>query len=272
VVTSLLFGLALAAAALVRAALLPFAIVTLVWFLWRSRTLRFGWMYALLAFLGFANGQGVWAVRNYQEFKQPLPVVSTAWYHLWVGNNPQADGGPMWDRLQHEDVLGAERYAELSKMESQPDRYAQLSREVREELESNQTKTVVRRWHSTQSFLLGRAGLANDGFVAKTPDDAWVKHVFTSFLMGVLFLALLGWRWSYAWRHTSMPLQLAMVWIPLPYILSHAELFHGPRLPFDGPLCCLAALAIGCLIPGFNASLFRGPTVAAEPPEEGTRD
>src|SRR5262249_7024509 len=62
--TSLLYGLALAGLALVRAALLPFAIVGLLWFLLRCRRLRLGWLFALLAFLGFANGLAPWTVRN----------------------------------------------------------------------------------------------------------------------------------------------------------------------------------------------------------------
>src|SRR5262249_23740918 len=46
--TSLFFGLALAALALVRAALLPFAFVALLWFLRHSRRVSGGWQVALL--------------------------------------------------------------------------------------------------------------------------------------------------------------------------------------------------------------------------------
>jgi len=52
-VTSLLFGLSLAGLAMVRAALLPFALVGMLWFLVRCRSLkRGGWFCALLALLG----------------------------------------------------------------------------------------------------------------------------------------------------------------------------------------------------------------------------
>ncbi len=92
---SLMFGLTLAGLTLVRGALLPFAFVALVWFLLRSRTLARGWLCALLAFLGFANGLAPWAVRNVQVFKEPVPIVDSVYLHLWIGNNPKATGGPL---------------------------------------------------------------------------------------------------------------------------------------------------------------------------------
>ena len=61
-------------------------------------------------------------------------------------------------------------------------------------------------------------------------------------MLVLLLLAGLGWRWSYAWQRPSMPASLAVVWIPLPYLLSHAEALSGPRLPLDGVLLCYAAL------------------------------
>src|SRR5262249_10639358 len=91
--TSLLYGLVLAGLALVRAALLPFVFVAVLWSLWRCRSLPRGWLYALLAFLGFANALVPWTVRNYQLDEDVVPVVDTAWWHLWIGNSPGATGG-----------------------------------------------------------------------------------------------------------------------------------------------------------------------------------
>ncbi|HTU91729.1 MAG TPA: hypothetical protein VMF69_16720, partial [Gemmataceae bacterium] len=91
---SLLYGLSLAVLALVRAALLPFALVGLAWFLWRSRALAHGWLWALLAFLGVIIGLGSWTFRNWQIFGDAVPIVDSTYYHLWIGNNPQATGGP----------------------------------------------------------------------------------------------------------------------------------------------------------------------------------
>ena len=102
---SLLFGLALAGLALVRAAFLPFSFVAVIWFLLRSRTLPRGWLCALLAFLGFANGLAPWTVRNIQIFHEPVPIVSSAWLHLWIGNNPEATGGPATEKTWQSDSV-----------------------------------------------------------------------------------------------------------------------------------------------------------------------
>ena len=61
--SSLLFGLAMAALAMVRAACLPFAFVAVAWYLLRSRSVTRGWLCALLAFLGFVNGLVPWTVQ-----------------------------------------------------------------------------------------------------------------------------------------------------------------------------------------------------------------
>ena len=77
-------------------------------------------------------------------------------------------------------------------------------------------------------------------------------------LLGMLLLGVLGWRWTYGWRREAMPSSLAVMWIPLPYILSHAEEFHGPRLPLDGVLLCYAAFVLACVLPTAARYLLRG--------------
>ena len=49
------------------------------------------------------------------------------------------------------------------------------------------------------------------------------EGVFLWTVLGVTFFGLLGWRGSYGWRAESMPAVLAMIWIPIPYVLSHAK-------------------------------------------------
>src|SRR5207302_5773800 len=73
--SSLLFGLILAALALTRAYYFPFTVVALGWFLFRSRLVYHGWLCALVAFLGFVAPLAPWTVRNYELFKEPVPVV-----------------------------------------------------------------------------------------------------------------------------------------------------------------------------------------------------
>ena len=77
-------------------------------------------------------------------------------------------------------------------------------------------------------------------------------------LLVMLLLAAIGWRWTYDWRHLSVPSSLAAIWILVPYLLSHAELFHGPRLPLDGVLLSYAAFALACAVPGVSHKLLWG--------------
>ncbi len=279
--SSLLFGLMLAALALTRAYCLPFAVVALGWFLLRSRLLNWGWLCALVAFLGFVIGLAPWSVRNYQLFGEPVPVVDTAYYHLWVGNNPQANGGPVTDdmRKQAESSLntaGQKRLAELD----QPERYSRLGQVVTETLSGNTVGVINWRIHAALNFFLGEQFFKHGLFVTQVLDspaqeaddptvnslahdaEAWVRNainvILTVTLALLLGLGLLGWRWTYGFHKESMPAALALFWIPLPYILTHAELLHGPRLPLDGVLLCYAAFALCCCLPMLGGYLFAG--------------
>ena len=142
--SSVIYGLALAGTALVRAALLPFAFVGLAWFLLRSRKLPSGWLAALLGFLGFVIGVAPWTVRNWQEFHEPIPIVDSAYLHVWMGNNPQADGGP----VNLDAALSPETIKELKAApeKEQPKRYAGLGRIVLDDL-----RAIRRPWRSIGS-------------------------------------------------------------------------------------------------------------------------
>jgi hypothetical protein len=97
------------------------------------------------------------------------------------------------------------------------------------------------------------------------PDWLEKNHdlILQATLLALFVLALLGWRWSYGWRWESAIATLATLWIPLPYILSHAEGLSGPRLPLDGVLLTYAAFALACLIPGINGPLLDPPDAGA---------
>ena len=66
----------------------------------------------------------------------------------------------------------------------------------------------------------------------------------------MLVLGGIGWRLSFGWRRQGRLAALAMICVPLPYILTHGEWLSGPRLPFDGVLLTYAAFALACLWPG----------------------
>jgi 4-amino-4-deoxy-L-arabinose transferase-like glycosyltransferase len=250
---SLLFGLTLAGLALVRAALLPFAFLALLWFLLRTRNLPRGWLPALLAFLGFANGLAPWTVRNFQVFGEPIPVVDSTFLHLWIGNNPHATGGPISEKAR---LADPDLDKELREITHQPARYRALGSRVWQEIREHPAETFYRRLRAGLSFFLGEHWF-HKGELASLTGEAmpdWLRHSYPSILQGsllvVLLLALLGWRWTFGWRFESMPAALAVVWIVLPYLIGHAELLSGPRLPLDGVLLCYAAFAVAGFLPG----------------------
>jgi 4-amino-4-deoxy-L-arabinose transferase-like glycosyltransferase len=266
-IAGLLFGLTLAGLVLVRAALLPFAVAGLLWFMLRCRSLPRGWFLALLAVLGFLNGAAPWVVRNYQTFGDIVPVADSTWLHVWIGNNPKATGAEL-DHEIMEQVLGPKRLKELHDEPVQSRRYPMLAVDVGEFVTEYPAKALRNRIAAGLSFFLGQ-----DWFSTVAPGDnirstdaappAWLvtyyPEIVNGLLLGMLGLALLGWRWSHVWRgHTALA-TLAVLWITLPYLLSHASTLWGPRLPLDGILLCYSAFALVYLIPGLRGAISDGP-------------
>lgn len=255
--SSLLFGLTLAALALVRAALLPFAFVALASFLWRSRMLTRGWLAAFLAFLGFVNGLAPWTFRNWQLRGEPVPIVDSTYFHLWIGNRPPASADP-----QEETATDWLRSGQTLD--------GHCAHEMLREMHDRPAETVHRRLLAGLQFIFGERWFSNGRLADTTNADeimptwlAWsYPMVLESTLLGMIVLGLLGWRWTYGWRASAMPSSLAMIWIPLPYVLSHAEPLSGPRLPLDGVLLCYAAFALACLLPG-RTRLWEGERASA---------
>jgi hypothetical protein len=252
--TSLVFGLVLALLAMVRAPLLVFAFIGMLWYLWRCRTASRSWLNAALAFLGFVNGLAPWMVRNYQAFHDVFPIVDSTYYHLWLGNNPLATGGPM-ARDRQMQALSSQRDMDpklsehLAEM-SQPARFNSLARDVRQEVQGRPAATLYRRITAGWLFWLGGE---EDNFFKSfqywQDDEPWIVNAWPGIINGTILvmlgLAVLGWRWSYPWAYHGRLLTLAVIFCFLPYFLSHTDGLQGSRLPLDGVLLTLAAVAVG---------------------------
>lgn len=234
--TSWTFGLALAGLALTRAALLPFAFLALLWFLQFAARQTRGWLPALLAVLGFVSGLAPWMVRNYVVFHEVYPIVDNSVPQLWTAHHaaaPDTAQSPATDadRLR---ALGAE-------IREHP------SAKIQGRLWAGLYFLFGEEWFHAQQFALPAA---NEEVWSGCPD--WLTRSFPSIFAGTLLalfsLALLGWRTSYLWRREAMPLSLAFVWIPLPYVIGHAEKLSSPRLPWDAVAICFAAYGLVWLV------------------------
>lgn len=258
VVRSFLLGVVLAALALTRASLLPFAIVVQLWFFLRCRSVPQGSLSAIFCLLGFIGGLAPWAYQCFHVFHAPVPIVNSAWFHVWVGNNPATDGGNyQWSMKKRLDPVL------FKKLEATPvtDRYALLAETVTSEIIEKPADTAKRRLKSAMQFLFGTPTMHGTLFwpgEKTSPAPLWLRPVLLLSLVAILALALLGWRWSYGWKKQSAPLSLAVFWVPLPYLLSHADQLHSSRLPWDGVLIVLAAVGLLAMLPYFGSRLLQG--------------
>jgi 4-amino-4-deoxy-L-arabinose transferase-like glycosyltransferase len=256
--TSLFYGIALAALGSLRIAYLLFAFVAILWFLRRSSQLPRGWMYALVAVLGFVCGLFPWFAQTYRSFGDVSTMASAPLLHFWIGNNSQATGGPQTDATMTEALAGHDPDITALHQMGQAERYRTLARAGWNEMFANPGATWQRRMRAAIAFLVGDNWLRTGQLVGHEttgqediPD--WLSRsataLFAGSLLVMLVLGVIGWRWSAVWRYEAMPTSLAAFWIFLPYLLTHAESFHGPRLPLDGVLLCYTALVICSLVP-----------------------
>jgi hypothetical protein len=146
-----------------------------------------------------------------------------------------------------------------------------LAHDVKEEVTTQPLATIKRRLWAALFFAVGEAFIKEGALSrpAESPVPSSASScdlgelMLAGALLGMLLFALLGWRWSYPWRRQAPLASLAVLWLPLPYLLTHAEYLSGPRLPLDGILLCYTAFAVASFIPGLGAVLAHGPDESA---------
>jgi hypothetical protein len=160
----------------------------------------------------------------------------------------------------------------------QKERYEGLAADVLRQVQNDPAGTFRRRLEAGLSFVFGKEWFQHGVLWKSTESDqvgqalppdtkpelpSWLAASYPALLygtlLGMLALGLLGWRWTFGWRSEAILSSLALVWIPLPYVLSHAEALQGPRLPLDGILLCYTAFVLVYVIPPLGANLWVGP-------------
>ncbi len=274
-ISSFFFGIALATLVLTRAAYLPFAFVAILWFAGRCRVVRRGWLCALLATLGLVNALAPWTFRNFRTFGEVIPIVSSAPYHLWIGNNARATGGPLGDgdiQTSLKSVGDDPKLAPINPPDALPQkaRYDRLVEEVRTEVQTHPAETLRRRlmagvyfWFGADWFKSNKSFETESMSAMESPGFLLgnATAILNGSLLFMIVLGLLGWRWTSRFSLQAMPTSLALLWIPVPYLIGHAAGLVGPRLPLDGVILCYAAFALASFLAPYRSGLLRNASV-----------
>src|SRR5947209_2315770 len=125
-----------------------------------------------------------------------MPIVDSAYLHLWIGNNPKATGGPLTPEMMTA-APNEKLRDDKGKPLAQPARYARLGKAVIEEVRERPLETIRRRVLAGLYFVFGKQ-LIEYGRIDEGEAPHWLQTAFYSVLLGMLFLAVLGWRWTYA--------------------------------------------------------------------------
>jgi hypothetical protein len=190
-----------------------------------------------------------------------------------MGYGPHATGSAMTEE-QLLDSLAEARGEDRKSISDhfhalpQAERYNQLGSLVLQQIRRDPAAALRHRLEAGLDFLLGgewvkERQLWHEPSETTEGTPEWFGRLAPALFCGSLLimfgLGLLGWRWTFLRRTETTPASLAFLWIPLPYLLSHAEAYSGPRLPLDGVLLCYAAFAVACLVPYGGNPLFLRP-------------
>jgi hypothetical protein len=177
-----------------------------------------------------------------------------------MGNNAFATGATLDEKTLRQS-LPPDVLTKLLAEPEQPRRYAQLGPELFAAVTDDPGAALGHRIDSAVCFCLGEHWLRERRFAVSGPGadgpeaPPWIADTVETSLRAsiliVLLIGVLGWRISAAWAWRSRLAALAVVWVPLPYILGHAGALSGPRLPLDGVLLCYVAFVLAYLLPGF---------------------
>jgi 4-amino-4-deoxy-L-arabinose transferase-like glycosyltransferase len=177
-----------------------------------------------------------WAIRNWKMFGSPSVLKSNFGMELFFGNNPYSSGGTLdSERRQALAALPADELAR-SQNGAESEYFALLQRHGVQWISGHPGSflklTAIRVWNYWGKF-------PSDG------PDRWRHYSWFHILwyFPVLFLAAYGIRDRSEWRGPLSLIILFLVVYPLPYYLTHVQLYRY-RYPIEPFLVLLAAVPV----------------------------
>lgn len=239
----LVFGLAWGVATLTNASILSLFPFLVAWALSPILHKRRSWIScSILAVLGLAVVLLPWQVRNYRAFHQFVPLRSTFWLEMWVGNDGYTQ--TMADVTAHPSINAAQRdaYAHLGEMA-----YMQVKRDQVLDVVSSHPRWFV--WRCWRRFVYIWTGYWNrDPINWEKPWQIWLASLTT-------VLMLLGLR--QALRRTpqvALAFCLVLAVYPLVFYVTHPAARY--RLVIDPEILILAALGVVFLASRIRSALI----------------
>jgi 4-amino-4-deoxy-L-arabinose transferase-like glycosyltransferase len=203
---------------------------------WRRRI-----AFASLAMLALLILIAPWAWRNTKFYGQPTFIVTSSGTNLWMGNNPDSDGGYMPPPVLP--VLNA------------PDADAHLRREAIDYIARNpglflwNSAVKAIRLHDRETIAWHWSRLGLETVVSERTSHAvkWTAHLFwIAVLLFAVAGVLIGLRRS-GWRLLLHP--TTMIWLYFTAIhavtIATQDRFHFPSNPFIAMYASIALLVLG---------------------------
>lgn len=227
----LVFGAAWGVATLTNASvvsLFPFLIAWALSPIWHKR--RVWVICSTMAVLGLGVVLLPWQVRNYRAFHQFIPLRSTFWLEMWVGNDGYIQ--TVADVSAHPSINPSERdaYAALGEMA-----YMRVKRDQVLDVVSSHTRWYV--WRCWRRFLYIWTGYWNsDPINLEKPWQIWLASLTT-------VLMLVGLRQVMRRNpNVALPFCYVLVVYPLVFYITHPAARY--RLVVDPEILILAALGV----------------------------
>lgn len=231
---SVLWGVLLCVATYMRPTVLPLFVVLPAIDLWRSRDLRNVVISAVIAAATAAALFSPWVIRNQEVFGAPVLVSTNFGANLWMGNNPQSNGGymPLPD-INITNEVARDQYFKKEAMDfirTNPVEYAKLA--LRRLVITYDRETIGVAWNQPALVkLVGEGAL---------PFIKLISTLYWWLLVTAAIAGLGGALWSKKLDVFNLLVVTSSLFFVVPLLTVGQDRYHMPMNPF---LAIFAAFA-----------------------------